>query len=88
MVKMGDFGISRMLSSTISRAQTFVGTPYYLSPELIQKNEYSFEADIWALGVLFYEMAALKMPFIATKFNRLIKRVLSGHFHPLPGHFS
>lgn len=59
MIKLGDFGISRILSSTQSRAQTFVGTPYYLSPEIMQKNEYSFEADVWALGCLLYEMAAL-----------------------------
>jgi len=63
MIKLGDFGIARVLSCTQSRAYTYVGTPYYLSPELIRNKDYSFGADIWALGVLLYEMAALEMPF-------------------------
>ena len=35
MVKLGDFGISKILSSTHQNAQTFVGTPYYISPEIV-----------------------------------------------------
>ena len=88
MIKLGDFGISRILSSTQSRAQTFVGTPYYLSPEIMQKNEYSFEADIWALGCLLYEMAALQVPFNGSTYIKLYKRVWSGKFKSLPDHFS
>ena len=59
MVKLGDFGIARVLSNTRSKAKTVVGTPYYLSPEIIKSESYSFKSDIWSLGVLLYEMAAL-----------------------------
>ncbi len=59
MVKLGDFGIARVLSNTKSRAKTIVGTPYYLSPEIIESLPYNFKSDIWSLGVLLYEMCAL-----------------------------
>ena len=59
LIKLGDFGIARVLSNTRSKAKTVVGTPYYLSPEIIRSESYSFKSDIWSLGVLMYEMAAL-----------------------------
>ena len=59
MIKLGDFGIARVLSDTKSKAKTVVGTPYYLSPEIIHNQPYSFKSDIWSLGVLLYEMCAL-----------------------------
>ena len=40
VIKLGDFGIARMLNSTLDHAQTTVGTPYYLSPEICQKKPY------------------------------------------------
>ena len=58
-IKMGDFGIARVLSSTKEKAKTVVGTPYYLSPEIIENKPYSFKSDIWSLGVLLYELWAL-----------------------------
>ena len=64
-VKLGDFGIARVLSNTKSAAKTVVGTPYYLSPEIIESQPYSFKSDIWSLGVLLYEMCALTPPFNA-----------------------
>jgi len=59
IIKLGDFGIARVLSNTKSKAKTVVGTPYYLSPEIIKSEPYNFKSDIWSLGVLLYEMAAL-----------------------------
>jgi NIMA (never in mitosis gene a)-related kinase len=65
ILKLGDFGIARVLSNTKSKAKTVVGTPYYLSPEIIRSEGYNFKSDIWSLGVLLYEMAALQPPFNA-----------------------
>ena len=63
IVQLGDFGIARVLSNTRSKAKTVVGTPYYLSPEIIKSESYSFKSDIWSLGIVLHEMAALEAPF-------------------------
>lgn len=63
IVKLGDFGIARVLSTTIEHAVTIVGTPYYLSPEIIKNEPYNFKSDMWSLGVILYELCALKPPF-------------------------
>ena len=60
-VKLGDFGLARSLTTDF--AKTFVGTPYYMCPEIIRKSGYNEECDIWALGCVIYEMAALEPPF-------------------------
>ncbi|KAA6362949.1 MAG: putative protein kinase domain protein [Streblomastix strix] len=52
IVKLGDFGISRMLSSTREMAKTVIGTPYYLSPEICKDEKYSFKSDIWSVKVV------------------------------------
>jgi NIMA (never in mitosis gene a)-related kinase len=68
ILKLGDFGIARVLSDTRSKARTVIGTPYYLSPEIIRSEGYSFKSDIWSLGVLLYEIAALQVPFNADSY--------------------
>ena len=88
MVKLGDFGIARVLSNTRSKAKTVVGTPYYLSPEIIKSEGYSFKCDIWSLGVLLYEMAALQPPFNAGSLHDLARRIISGQYTRLPACYS
>lgn len=56
IVKLGDFGIAKVLSNTKENVQTIVGTPYYLSPEIVENKPYNNKSDIWSLGVLLYEM--------------------------------
>ncbi|TPP54692.1 Protein kinase domain family protein [Leishmania donovani] len=62
-VKIGDFGVSKLLQPAEPFTMTFVGTPFYLCPELCMGDPYSFGADIWALGVVLYELYCLKLPF-------------------------
>ncbi|CAE8625549.1 unnamed protein product, partial [Polarella glacialis] len=84
---LGDFGLVRLLESTCELAHTRVGTPYYLSPEIIRKQAYNYKTDIWSLGVLLYEMAALKRPFIGT-LETLPKMILKGQYEPLGSQYS
>lgn len=88
ILKLGDYGIARVLSNTKSRAKTVVGTPYYLSPEIIRSEGYSFKSDIWSLGVLLYEIAALQPPFNAASLHQLAQKIIQGKYNPLPSNFT
>lgn len=59
-IKLGDFGISTILTDTNQLLNTFVGTPHYISPEIIRGQPYSFKTDIWSLGVILYELCMLR----------------------------
>jgi len=88
MIKLGDFGIARVLSSTRDNARTMVGTPYYLSPEIINGRPYSFKSDIWSLGVVLYELCALKPPFDANSLTFLAMKIVKGQYSPIPNQYS
>lgn len=88
MIKVGDFGISKSFDSTIEKAKTVIGTPYYLSPEIIMNKPYSYSSDIWSLGVLLYELCLLKMPFEAKSMPMLTLKIIKGEFTPLSEKFS
>jgi len=79
-IKLGDFGIARVLSKTMEKAKTMVGTPYYLSPEIVEGRPYSFKSDIWSLGVILYELCALKPPFTADSMHFLALRIVKGGY--------
>ena len=88
LIKLGDFGISKVLSNTVDKARTMVGTPYYLSPEIVENRPYSFKSDIWSLGVLLYELCTLKPPFDGTSIRHLGLNIVRGIYPPPPPHFS
>jgi NIMA (never in mitosis gene a)-related kinase len=64
-VLLGDFGVSRAFSTETNLAETMCGTPYYLSPELVRGTPYAEPSDVWALGVILFELLALDRPFTA-----------------------
>jgi NIMA (never in mitosis gene a)-related kinase len=82
-VRIGDLGVAKVLSQS-SFARTFVGTPYYLSPEICEEKPYNEKSDVWALGCILYEMATFKHPFNATNQGALILKILRGKYDPIP----
>ena len=62
-VKLSDFGISKSVSDSFSKAATFCGTVTYMSPERINNAPYSYAADLWSLGVTLLECATGKYPY-------------------------
>ncbi|XP_068798578.1 serine/threonine-protein kinase Nek1 isoform X19 [Struthio camelus] len=87
-VQLGDFGIARVLNSTVELARTCIGTPYYLSPEICQNKPYNNKSDIWALGCVLYEMCTLKHAFEAGNMKNLVLKIISGSFPPVSMHYS
>ncbi|XP_041529672.1 serine/threonine-protein kinase Nek1 isoform X2 [Microtus oregoni] len=87
-VQLGDFGIARVLNSTVELARTCIGTPYYLSPEICENKPYNNKSDIWALGCVLYELCTLKHAFEAGNMKNLVLKIISGSFPPVSLHYS
>ena len=75
-IKLGDFGISKVLESTVEAAMTVVGTPYYMSPEVCESKPYTFKSDVWALGCVLYELCTLKHAFNAENLLGLVFKIV------------
>eukprot|EP00043_Microstomoeca_roanoka_P007126 m.68886 g.68886 ORF g.68886 m.68886 type:complete len:561 (-) comp13705_c0_seq1:186-1868(-) len=84
VVKLGDFGIARIMDRNAimpceRTTKTPVGTPMYFSPEMCSGKRYGQKADIWALGCVLYEMAALRPAFTAFNIDSLTAKIKRGH---------
>lgn len=88
MVKLGDFGIARVLDYTMDHAKTVVGTPYYMSPEVCENKPYSFKSDMWALGCIMYEMCTLRHAFDASNLLGLVYKIVQDTQPPIPDVYS
>lgn len=87
-IKVGDFGISKVLESTTQVAMTVVGTPYYMAPESCQSEPYTSKTDVWALGIILFELCALKQPFQADNLLGLVFKIVQDDPEPIPDCYS
>lgn len=83
IVKLGDFGIARILDSSTAGAQTTIGTPHYLSPEIVNNEAYGLRSDLWSLGVVTYELAALRVPFGGNSLPAVAMKIMGAEPEPL-----
>ena len=86
-VKLGDFGLSKLMQSH-DFASTYVGTPFYMSPEICAAERYTLHSDIWSLGCVMYELCARTQPFNAKTHFHLIQKIKEGRVDPLPSVYS
>ncbi|KAK3736983.1 hypothetical protein QZH41_015625 [Actinostola sp. cb2023] len=75
VVKLGDFGISKQLEGS-KGANTVLGTPYYISPEICEGKDYNQKSDIWALGCILYEMATRQKTFEGSNLPALVNKIM------------
>ena len=69
-------------------ASTYVGTPYYMSPEICAAERYTVKSDIWALGCIMYELCAREPPFNAKSHYELVSKIKTGRYPSLPECYS
>ncbi|KAJ2976342.1 hypothetical protein NUW58_g8111 [Xylaria curta] len=86
-VKLGDFGLSKMIQSH-DFASTYVGTPFYMSPEICAAERYTLKSDIWSLGCVMYELCAREPPFNAKSHFQLVQKIKEGKVATLPRIYS
>ncbi|KXZ54767.1 hypothetical protein GPECTOR_4g837 [Gonium pectorale] len=88
IIKLGDLGVAKQMEGTFELAITCLGTPYYMSPEVLASRPYTYASDIWSLGCVLYEMAARRTAFEAFGLPQLMFKILRVAYEPLPPHFS
>ncbi|RAL65906.1 hypothetical protein DID88_005568 [Monilinia fructigena] len=86
-VKLGDFGLSKLMESH-DFASTYVGTPFYMSPEICAAERYTLKSDIWSLGCIMYELCTREVPFNAKSHFQLVQKIKEGKVTPIPNIYS
>jgi len=88
VIKLGDFGIAKVLDSTLEQANTVVGTPYYMSPEVCENKQYDKKSDLWAMGCILYELCTLNHAFDASNLLGLVFKIVQESYPPIPDVYS
>ena len=86
-IRVGDLGVAKILNQTYF-AKTFIGTPYYLSPEICEDKKYNDKSDVWALGCILYELCTYQHPFTARSQGGLILKILNDNPKPIHTYYS
>ena len=75
--KICDFGFAKLFGQTGKMAKTFVGTPIYMSPQVLSQKNYTNKTDVWSLGVMYYELLFKKLPFSGFSEQDLYKNIIN-----------
>lgn len=84
IAKIGDLGICKLCNTDSSQANTKIGTPMIMAPEQLDNQKYGRSADIWALGIILYQLCCLESPFSGNSLPNLAKSILKGKRKPIP----
>ncbi|EFN80555.1 Serine/threonine-protein kinase PLK1 [Harpegnathos saltator] len=79
IVKIGDFGLATRPDGQRRRV-TICGTPNYIAPEVLYKQAYSYEADVWALGCILYALLVGQPPFDTATLKETYARICNNHY--------
>ena len=77
VAKLGDFGVSAQLTNSISKKISKIGTPYWMSPEVISQKSYDSKCDIWSLGITCIELAEGEPPYSEVRTFLVMKKILN-----------
>lgn len=86
VIKLGDLNVAKIAKNNLAKTQ--IGTPYFLAPEIWKNQLYDYKCDIYSLGVVMYEMTALRLPFDTRSLQELQKKVSQGFYKRIPSKFS
>ena len=80
-IKIGDFGTSKKMDNTNAFANTSLGTPFFLSPEICKGEPYNFKSDIWMIGCVLFELMTLELPFTGNNLPNIMNNII---YNPIP----
>eukprot|EP00929_Paragymnodinium_shiwhaense_P071680 TRINITY_DN36424_c0_g1_i1.p1 TRINITY_DN36424_c0_g1~~TRINITY_DN36424_c0_g1_i1.p1 ORF type:complete len:788 (+),score=136.74 TRINITY_DN36424_c0_g1_i1:94-2457(+) len=87
VIKLGDFGVAKVLAgTTVCEQMTCVGSPTYMAPEVVGGEIYGPPCDVWSLGVMFYEFCTFQKPFQGRSLGELVLRISAGKYDGMSKH--